>query len=98
MAKTQKPTHIRTRWLAKQIIKGRPFPLDMLRYDTMVPATEADANIIEATITSYTAHLEGIGWNGTVVLMRFAQVGSGTPQHPRWASFGWSVQPISDEV
>lgn len=59
-----------------------PFPLDMLRYDSCWPATEArDSHAIGTTFTArrekgnFTIHLTGI---------REPTVG-------RWESFGWKV-------
>lgn len=35
----------------KIVVEGsRPFPIDMLRYDSLVPASEADAAVIMRTI------------------------------------------------
>lgn len=78
-------THIESRWEARQERKGTAFPIDMLRYDTMVPATENDAHRIEHAVTEGTTTKENIH------LRRFAQVGAGEPNYKRWESYGWTV-------
>jgi hypothetical protein len=55
------------------------FPVDMLRYDSAVPASEADAHRIEKQRDLR-----------TVVLTR-TSVDKDGPTVARWRSFGWEV-------
>jgi len=57
------------------------FPIDMLRYDRCVPATESDAN----GIASREAYGRCIG------LIRFSSARRSAPNIARWKSFGWVV-------
>lgn len=62
---------------------GRPFPIDMLRYDQSWPESETDARVIEACL-DYAQP----GQHRTVTLL------TDSPQPPnvdRWRSFGWDV-------
>ncbi len=80
-----KATHYEERWTAEQLSDAHPFPLDMLRYDNCVPATEPDAREMQRSCERETAR-------GTRInLRRFVQPGGGAPQHGRWASFGWRL-------
>jgi hypothetical protein len=68
--------------------KGR-FPLDMLRYDSAVPASEGDAHRIEKQRDLR-----------TVTLIR-TSVNKLGPTVGRWESFGWTVHtdtPIGPAV
>lgn len=86
-----KATRTEEKWLVKQAQPFRPFPLDMLRYDSMCPAGETDAHIIESTIAERGETLKSVGWNGTVLLRRFPLVGGGEPNYKRWLSMGWMI-------
>lgn len=59
------------------------FPIDMLRYDRAIPASEADSHLITET-----------GNRSRVIhLVRFVQPGmQENPTIDRWKSFGWVVQ------
>lgn len=68
----------------------RSFPLDMLRYDNCVPATEADSNAIEKSINGDSS-THGVL---RVTLRRFAVDNDRYRQRSaldRWLSFGWHV-------
>lgn len=69
------------------IVEGvLPFPIDMLRYDSCWPATEADSAAILNTIESRNP--------GRVVihlLRAYPVQGRIYPTAARWASFGWRV-------
>ena len=92
----KKPTHREKRMVVKQSRPGSPFPLDMLRYDTCVPASESDANLIRYTIEDHVETLKSLGWNGTVLLRRFERDGAGQPTDARWRSFGWEIVSLTD--
>lgn len=58
------------------------FPIDMLRYDSCIPATEADSQAIES------AHRP----QRTPRRVTLALRGHATaPTRGRWESFGWSI-------
>lgn len=63
---------------------GRPFPIDMLRYDGCRPATEADSNKITASITDRNVE--------SVELNRYIAGKKEAPTYERWHSFGWNIQ------
>lgn len=65
-----------------------PGVIDMLRYDTCVPATEEDAHKI-ARVVAY----EGEPGDRLVVLRRFAANADG-PTEGRWRSFGCRVLAV----
>lgn len=70
-----------------------PFPLDMLRYDSCVPATEQDANTIKATIADSGVPMPE-AWTGHVVLRRFYQGAAHERTNmnmARWRTYGWDV-------
>lgn len=80
--KKAKPTHA----VSTVVVEGRfSFPIDMLRYDSCVPATGADASIVCGHATALTR----------VTLRRFYQPdGERMPTSERWASFGWLVVSV----
>jgi hypothetical protein len=63
------------------------FPIDMLRYDTCHPATEADAGKIER---SFDDHDEV-----TVTVVRYAWAKDQKWTVDRWRSFGCTLEPAS---
>ena len=71
------------------VVEGRrPFPIDMLRYDNCVPASESDAHAIERSVEDFSK--DPIRVN----LRRFAVNGDPSAHvHAamRWGSFGWTV-------
>lgn len=69
--------------------KGYPFPVDMMRYDSCIPASERDSAIIRATMDPQDERARP----GTVVeLVKFSPVGGRhEPTRGRWESFGWRV-------
>jgi hypothetical protein len=60
--------------------RGR-FPIDMLRYDNCVPASENDAISIETGKDMR-----------TVRLRRFVTDNTNGPAVGRWQSFGWDIK------
>lgn len=69
------------------IVEGRgQFPTDMLRYDTCVPNTSADATAIDNA---------GYQEPRTVELRRYSSV-NGPPTIARWNSFYWKVLSVKD--
>lgn len=70
----------------KLLVSGSgEFPIDMLRYDSCCPFTEAD---------SHTMSQSEPGQPRIVVLKRFSVNGLGATEG-RWKSFGWKV--VSEE-
>lgn len=71
-------------------VHGHPFPIDMLRYDNCVPASEPDANIIRSTFFDHGTERAGVG---TIVeVAKFYPTGGNhAPTYGRWESFGWRV-------
>lgn len=70
-------------------VRGRaPFPIDMLRYDCCIPATERDASTIRLLQSADANDLGPEQW--TIELIRFV-VEPGVPSISRWKSFGWEV-------
>ena len=73
------------------VVEGqRAFPIDMLRYDNCVPATESDAHLIEAMI----GHMYEAPAPARITLRRFAVNGDDAAHkmaEERWRSFGWTV-------
>jgi hypothetical protein len=66
------------------------FPIDMLRYDGVVPSTETDAARIERSI-------EGTGSeHKTVSVTKLDGYKFWTPNADRWKSFGWTVGDITE--
>lgn len=61
-----------------------PFPIDMLRYDSAWPATQADAAAISNSLTVG-------GANPTIKLLRMAPDRYVGPNEARWRSHGWQV-------
>lgn len=64
------------------------FPVDMLRYDTSYPATEAGSSEIAR------------GYDGgslreprEIALVHMGEVKDWKPTEGRWGSFGWRVKP-----
>jgi hypothetical protein len=74
------------------------FPIDMLRYDRAIPATEIDANRIHNQI----AEIGNLGGEVSINVIRYTE-GKSTnsfgdmPTIRRWESFGWRVSDISFE-
>jgi hypothetical protein len=68
---------------------GGTFPIDMLRYDSCVPADEQHSRLIESSIAVAN------GMVRQVTLKRFARDNDGGDRNrtavARWRSFGWSV-------
>lgn len=78
------------RYLTTFTVSGSgSFPIDMLRYDRCVPASEQDAVEIQRTFN------ESPRSHKPIALIRFgAGPWDGTPrmEYGRWQSFGWVVQ------
>ena len=81
-----------------QVRGRRPFPLDMLRYDNLMPESEADSALIQRSIAEpYDGIME-------VTLKRLCQTKADAKQFAtqqqflgqssRWSSFGWSVAKV----
>lgn len=67
--------------IQRTIVRGAlAFPIDMLRYDSAWPATEASSHLIEATLRHDTA-----GPIEVIVCHRKPLTSA------RWESFGWKV-------
>ena len=67
-----------------------PFPIDMLRYDSCIPATEEDARTIENVSNPMINDFEQ-RW--TIQVRKFSDIkghGYWTPQ--RWKSFGCTLE------
>ena len=65
-----------------EVVGSYSFPMDMLRYDKCLPATEVDSNTILESIEQpyekmFKVEVYGKGISG--------------PTSGRWASFGWKV-------
>jgi hypothetical protein len=70
-------------------VEGRnPFPIDMLRYDCAIPASEIDSNKIAAS-HNWT------GLNGPMQIEVRVKKESG-PTQGRWESFGWRIVAVYD--
>ncbi len=67
------------------------FPVDMLRYECCVPATESDANSIQHHEEKRVVKL--FRFTPTSSLMDGPATRTG---RERWASFGWRVLPIRE--
>jgi hypothetical protein len=68
----------------RAIVSGRGLmPIDMLRYDSCVPATEAD------TAKIYACAADNVAREITVQRVTTERAPRWTPN--RWASFGWSL-------
>jgi len=61
------------------VVGGGPFPIDMLRYDSCWPLTQADANVL-TWASSERRHIS------------MQTVSPGGPTEARWESFGWKVE------
>jgi hypothetical protein len=81
MAKTRKE------FLVKVTGKGT-FPVDMLRYDSAVPASEEDAGLIEDT---FQPRFPREPMTITVRMMR-------APTTARWESFAWKVSDVDERT
>lgn len=69
-----------------------PFPLDMLRRDSCVPATESMANLIKQVLDH-----DKLEWTPHIHLKRFYPVGGNPdPTFGRWESFGWRVLSVHE--
>lgn len=73
------------------------FPIDMLRYDSAAPLSEADSGIISRSFVdnsgppSHPAHTSAPG-KVRVALRAFHSVGNTPATHDRWLrGFGWEV-------
>lgn len=77
------------------VVRGRgEFPIDMLRYDSCVPATEKDVMRMLNTLYGSDVYVEG-PINRDVKLRRFYPVGgTAAPTVARWVSFGWEVREV----
>lgn len=84
MARSTKATHFAVYILIRSKSPGHAHSagiLDMLRYDSAHPASEAEAGKLERVSDSAPE------W---IILRRFVQVGGEkTPSVDRWRSFGW---------
>jgi len=60
------------------------FPIDMLRYDAVSPATEEDSYRIDRS-------LRGESWDGTPIAVEGYHERDWRPTVDRWRSFGWDV-------
>ena len=100
---------MKRKYISRRIVvearSARPFPIDMLRYDSCVPANEEDAHRIERMLLRYA---NGSDWViEQVALLRFAPIDAdadadastgalGQNSIARWRSkYGWVV--VSDE-
>ena len=63
------------------------FPLDMLRYDTCVPAYESEIHLIAMTIRDGEHYLAP----RKIRLQRFSSHADHGPTKARWESFLWKV-------
>ncbi len=84
----------------KFVVEGKgDFPIDMLRYDRAVPATERDANTITREGRTELVD-DGKGntvWTTSarrVSLVRYSSAGKSGPCIERWRSFGWRVVEV----
>jgi hypothetical protein len=82
----KKPTMIETRILVEGTM-STDFPVDMLRHDSCVPATEVGANLIGRGIRG---SFSGSEAPIQIALRRFSPEGT-RANAARWASFGWKV-------
>ncbi len=75
------------RWRHEFQVEGtRPFPYDMLRYDSCFPATSADACVLES--------LQNPRFGGEEFSLRLVHHDARQDWHPevgRWKSFLWRV-------
>lgn len=77
------------KYLHHYSVSGRgPFPVDMLRYDRSMPASESDAGKITE---SFGFHRE----QQQVELIHYDERADWTPCKPRWKSFAWSAESVS---
>lgn len=84
----------RTTFLQLVVVEGRgSFPVDMLRYDACIPATESDANIIASS-----QYDPDPTTPTRVQLRRFAASKASRPTDGRWSSFGWQVVDVTEVV
>lgn len=86
MAMKQKATKV---YVSRVVVRCNRVPLDMMRYDRCVPATEEDAHKLE--------RVEGTGEAVDVTFVRFA-MNPGPPTEARWPGFGGKVlswEPVS---
>lgn len=65
------------------VVGNGPFPLDMLRYDSCWPKTQADVQVV------YYSHHEG---RHTLDRRAVTLSGGQRPTEARWASFGYKVE------
>lgn len=89
-----KPTHAAFTFYVKPMHKiPHPFPIDMLRRDHCVPATEQDAHRIENLMWAKRESVDDPPESERIVaLTRFYPVGSNpAPTLGRWESFGWTM-------
>ena len=74
--------------------KSHPFPIDMLRYDSSIPATEVAAGVITETFLPISQRGQPIGSPVNLWEVELRYVGSGTRNSltpARWESFGWEL-------
>lgn len=68
-------------------VEGKgPFPIDMLRYDGVVPSSETDSARIERSLTG-----EGSS-HKSISLTKPNGYSYWIPTGNRWKSFGWTVK------
>lgn len=67
-----------------------PFPIDMLRYDGVVPSTEVDSERILRSIHSVGSQ------HKTISVTKLNGYKYWTPTSGRWESFGWTVSDITE--
>lgn len=73
------------------------FPIDMLRYDRCVPASENDAHKIQRACldegrSQDVQEIELLKFSSGSTLDELAQLSNAS--RARWSSFGWTVQPV----
>lgn len=64
-----------------------PFPIDMLRFDSLVPNTVKDSNVISASFGRFPTL-------GDRVELRGSGSASWEPAVERWEKFGWRVARV----
>ena len=77
-----------------EITGNRAFPIDMLRYDSCMPATERDARTIEDVSNPMVTRPGGLTW--TVRVRKHSDLkGNGYWNPGRWESFGCTFEEIA---
>lgn len=67
------------------VVGTMSFPIDMLRYDRVTPATQEDAAMISLSISTRDDY-------------RVQVVGEREPTKERWRTFGWNVTEVRKET